>query len=647
MPTIRLAAAAVNQTPVDWHGNLARVVRAVEAARAAGAGLVCLPELCLTGYGCEDLYYSRGLRRRALESLEELLPHTEGVAVAVGLPLEIDRALYNAEAILADGELLGFALKQHLANDGLHYEARWFNPWPAGVVAMVDAAGATVPAGDLVFDFASGAGGEAVRVGVEVCRDAWVPGRPALSLAERGVSLLLNPSASHFAFAKQTIRQSLAREGAAAVDGVFVYTNLLGNESGRSIYDGGAMIARSNAGAEPEIVAAQRRFSYADHTLLLADLGVRAARPPAAAAAAARSRFDLSLPQAEAPPLPESQRDQVATKYEEFSRAAPLGLLDYLRKSGARGFVLSLSGGADSAACAVLVWLMARFAIDELGPQGFADRLQRVDGLAGATDARAAVARLLTTVYQGTQNSSDATRTAAAAIAGAVGAEHHEWDVDPLVEGYTRLAGEALGRPLTWETDDTALQNIQSRARAPGVWMLANVKDALLLTTGNRSEASVGYATMDGDTAGGLAPLSGVDKAFLRDWLGWMEKEGPRGVGPMPALAAINAQQPTAELRPLADRQTDEADLMPYDVLDAIERSVIVRLEEPEQTLAGLEQAFPGHAPEQLAEWVDRFRRLWRASQWKRERMAPGFHLDTHSVDSRGFRRWPILSGSG
>ena len=115
-----------------------------------------------------------------------------------------------------------------------------------------------------------------------------------------------------------------------------------------------------------------------------------------------------------------------------------------------------------------------------------------------------------------------------------------------------------IGRKLSWEKDDLALQNIQARVRSPGVWMLANVQGALLLATSNRSEASVGYATMDGDTSGGLSPLVAIDKAFIREWLVWMEKTGPTGITALPALAAVNAQEPTAELRPSEEGQTDE-----------------------------------------------------------------------------------------
>ena len=169
-------------------------------------------------------------------------------------------------------------------------------------------------------------------------------------------------------------------------------------------------------------------------------------------------------------------------------------------------------------------------------------------------------------VYQSTRYSSSTTLNAACDVARGIGADMLQFDVEPMVQGYTAMVGKSLHRALTWEQDDLALQNIQARARAPGVWMLTNLRNALLLSTSNRSEAAVGYATMDGDTCGGLAPIAGIDKHFLRHWLRWMQLEGPAGVGPVPELAAVNQLAPTAELRPAECHQTDEADLMPYDL---------------------------------------------------------------------------------
>jgi NAD+ synthase (glutamine-hydrolysing) len=198
---------------------------------------------------------------------------------------------------------------------------------------------------------------------------------------------------------------------------------------------------------------------------------------------------------------------------------------------------------------------------------------------------------------------------------------------------------------LTWETDDLALQNIQARVRGPGIWMLANMKSALLLATSNRSEAAVGYATMDGDTCGGLSPIGGIDKAFLRRWLRWLETMGPMGHHSIPALQSVTAQVPTAELRPKGAEQTDEGDLMPYELLDLIERLAIRDKKSPIQIFELIQPGHPEYTPRQLGIYIERFFRLWCRNQWKRERYAPSFHVDDENLDPKSWCRFPILSG--
>ena len=225
-----------------------------------------------------------------------------------------------------------------------------------------------------------------------------------------------------------------------------------------------------------------------------------------------------------------------------------------------------------------------------------------------------------------------------------MGANFLEWSVNDLVDGYIRTVSAAVGRELTWEHDDVALQNIQARARGPSIWLLANLHNALLLTTSNRSEAAVGYATMDGDTCGGLAPIAGIDKAFLLDWLKWMETIGPAGIGPLPELAAVTGLRPTAELRPSSADQTDEADLMPYRVLDAIERAAIRDKLLPIEVFDAVRPQFAQYGTKQMGAWVDRFFRLWCRNQWKRERYAPSFHVDDENLDPKSWCRFPILN---
>ena len=462
------------------------------------------------------------------------------------------------------------------------------------------------------------------------------------------MDVILNPSASHFAFGKQKIRERFVVEGSRAFSVAYVYANLNGNEAGRAIYDGGALVASGG-----KIMARGPRFLLDDWHLTTAVVDLDKNRVTRARTAS----FEPSVSQAEngivqvdhefgthllpnkSSMATEKWENSADLKEEEFARAVSLALFDYMRKSRSKGYVISLSGGADSAACAVLVNLMFERMSKELSSE------VRESKLAYWRDYRGECADVLKTLYQSTRNSGDITRNAAAFIAESLGAQHMSYDVDDLVEGYRTRTEKVLGRELRWVTDDIALQNIQARVRAPGPWMLANVYGALLISTSNRSEAAVGYATMDGDTSGGIAPIAGIDKAFLLHWLRWMEERGPQGYGPLPTLEHINIQTPTAELRPREATQTDEDDLMPYAVLERIERLAIRDKVGPEGIYHRLGGDFPDSNSDQRLEWVERFFGLFTRNQWKRERYAPSFHLDDQNLDPKTWCRFPILSG--
>lgn len=647
MKLIKVAAACMNQIPFDWDHNVANVRAAIAQARAAGVTVLCLPELCLTGYGCEDAFFAPGLQEQAFAALEELLPDTRGLVVSFGLPLYHEKALYNVAALAVDGAIAGFVGKRFLAGDGIHYEPRWFKEWPAGERDVVEHGEHAWPIGDLLFDVGD------VRIGFEICEDAWVANRPGSDLALRGVDLLLNPSASHFAFGKFAVRQRFVVEGSRAFGVGYLYANLLGNEAGRVVYDGGALVASGG-----ELLARGRRLAFTEVELAIAVVDVESNRREQARRGSHRPRhdsetgvveLDFTWP-ARRPDAPatiaRTWEDLADVRHEEFARTVALGLWDYLRKSRGRGYVVSISGGADSAACTVLVRLALELAIAERGAAGVQRALGHLDlDLATAGDATALTRRLLACAYQPTANSGDVTRRAAGAVAEAVGAEFHVIDVEAMRAGYVAAVEAAIGRTLSWDRDDVTLQNIQARVRAPSIWMLANLRGAILLTTSNRSEAAVGYATMDGDTSGGLAPLGGIDKTYLRVWLRWLERTGLDGHAPLPALCHVNAQQPTAELRPPGEAQTDEKDLMPYDVLEAIEDEAIRDKRMPIDVLYEVAPAFPQHTLAELALWIERFFTLWCRNQWKRERFAPGFHLDDKNLDPRSWCRFPILSG--
>jgi len=633
MKYIKVAGAAVNQTPLDWENNFQNLVGAIRKAREEGVSILCLPELSICGYGCEDTFFSDYVLEHSLRSLRRLTPECEDIIVSVGLPMQVENCLYNVSCLIMNQEILGFVAKQELAGDGVHYEPRWFKTWPDDLIHQYEFDGAVYPFGDLIFEV------DGIRIGFEICEDAWNGVRPAQDHYLNNVDLILNPSASHFAFGKSRVREKLVTETTRGFYCAYLYSNLLGNESGRIIFDGEVLIASSG-----KLLARGKRFSFQQSVLCSAVLDVQAVRrqkkksfnfEPAFPAQERLVRGNWNIPEANDPGH-DHQAFQAAfvSKEEEFHQAIALGLFDYMRKSYSRGFVVSLSGGADSSACAALIAEAFRLARQELGDEAFRKALHYMD--LGELDSL--MANLLTCVYQGTGNSSEDTLESARELAKDLGATFYNWNVQALYDQYTGMVEESLERQLTWEQDDLALQNIQARLRAPGVWMLANIRRALLVTTSNRSEAAVGYATMDGDTAGGLAPLGGIDKAFLLHWLRWAEKE--LGMG---GLQYVNRLQPSAELRPLENTQTDETDLMPYPILDQIEKAAIRDYKSPLEVFKTLRGLRPDPV---LKGYIRKFFTLWSRNQWKRERYAPSFHLDDANLDPKTWCRFPILSGS-
>lgn len=599
MNSIKIAAATVNQTPLDWSGNFQRILKAIEIAKSKQVELLCLPELCITGYGSEDLFLSYWYPKKALEQLHLLIPYTKGITVIVGLPVRIDEKVFNTVAIINDGELVGFVPKQFMAIDGVHYEFRWFTPWLPNELIRFDFFGKKIPFGDQIFTHKN------ISYGFEICEDAWRGKvRPGYRLFDRKVDLIFNPSASHFAMGKTLERKELIEYSSQIFDCYYCYINLLGNETGRMIFDGEIMLAKSG-----NLLSRNTLLSFEDVQV---------------------KSFYLKN---EAQSLAE-----IVKKEEEFVQASSLALFDYLRKSKSRGFVLSLSGGADSSTVAILVAEMIRRGVGELGLDKFCEKIGYPKPDTDQPE-KELVRQLLTTAYQGTNNSSQATFDSAKELAESIGATFYHWKIDEEVDSYRSKIEQAIGRELTWERDDITLQNIQARARSPIIWMLANINNALLLATSNRSEGDVGYTTMDGDTSGSISPIAAVSKVFIIKWLKWAEKNLNRH-----GLARVNKLQPTAELRPIANTQTDEKDLMPYALLAEIEKYAIRDQRSPMDIyLLILEEQTID--PELLKGYIKKFFQLWSRNQWKRERLAPSFHLDEFNVDPKTWYRFPILSG--
>jgi NAD+ synthase (glutamine-hydrolysing) len=648
MKWIKVAAGVLNQTPLDWEKNTQNILNTISQAKKERVSILCLPELCITGYGTEDMFHSPSVHREALNQLKIILPKTKGMIVSLGLPVFHKQGIYNTACLVADGKILGFAAKQFLAGDGIHYEPRWFKPWKAGVQNEIEIDGKNYPIGDIHFNCGD------VKIGFEICEDAWVADRPGINLALKGIDIILNPSASHFAFNKINVRKRFVLEGSRSYGVSYVYANLLGNESGRVIFDGCSLIATQGT-----LVAEGPRFSYRDSYIVTSVIDVEATRMEHARITSfqpqlkdgnkdcIKARFIYPKIKYTAPTQERAEwEDSPWIKEEEFTRAVSLGLYDYLRKSYSNGFVVSLSGGADSAAVTALIRTSVELGIQDIGQEAFLEKISYIKGFKKKDSVSQIVNRLLTCAYQRTENSGQTTFNAAKAVANAVGAQFYSLNVDPIYKGYLKIIGQAIGRELTWNKDDITMQNLQARTRSPGIWMLANINNALLLSTSNRSEAAVGYATMDGDTSGGLSPIAGIDKNFLRSWLRWVEKIGPDGLNPLPALRLINEQQPTAELRPSKYKQTDEDDLMPYDFLDAVEKAAIRDKKNPIEVYQTLQSSFgKKFSVKQMGMWIERFFKLWCRNQWKRERYAPSFHLDDENLDPKTWCRFPILSG--
>ncbi len=651
MLKIKVAGVALNQTPFDWAGNRNRILDALKEARAQGASLVCLPELGITGYGCEDAFFNPHIQESAMRELMLLVKETAGLFVGFGLPVRHKGVLFNCIAAVYDGEILGFVAKKALAGDGVHYEPRWFKPWQSELVSEIEVEmegrRETYPFGDIHFDV----GG--VKIGFEICEEAWVANRPGAQLARRDVDVILNPSASHFAFGKLGVRSRFVCEGSRAFSVGYVYSNLIGNEAGRIVYDGGVLIADGGT-----LVAQGPRFSYQDVLVTTAVIDVDRnrvtrertfsyqpdLRDAGSACVAVRGRIALAKGQNQTP-QPSEWENSRDLKSEEFSRAVALGLFDFLRKSKQLGFVISLSGGLDSAAVSILCRMSLEFAAQDLGFDGLLKKLSHIPAVAsGQMKNIDELAKLLIScAYQGTENSSHETLKAAEAVAKDIGATFYNWSISDLLNGYHKLAEGAIGEKLTWDRHDIPLQNIQARTRGPAIWMIANLKNALLLATSNRSEAAVGYATMDGDTCGGISPIGGIDKAFLRHWAKWLVAAGPAGIRRFAGIESVVKIPPTAELRPQASHQTDEDDLMPYEILDRIERLAIRDHKSPLDVYLSLKADELGET-KQLKSWTTKFFRLWSRNQWKRERYAPAFHLDDESLDPKTWCRFPILS---
>jgi NAD+ synthase (glutamine-hydrolysing) len=567
---MRLALAQLNTTVGDLDGNRRRIVDAIAEAGRAGADLLLVPELAVTGYPPEDLLLRPGFLRAAAESLQEIAREATDVAALVGFP-HLDRDLYNACAVCAGGEVKAIYRKRFLPNYGVFDEDRYF-----------------APARDCLLLELGG-----TLIGPTICEDMWQPGPPATDLALAGAQLLTNISASPFHVCRDREREAMfatrARDNACFV----AFCNAVGGQD-ELLFDGHSLVVDE----EGHVLARARGF---EEELLVVDIdpadAVGRRLRDVRRRALAREREDLPDAPVVALGAARDQREpappQIAEQLgalEQMRLALELGLGDYVRKNGFQEVVIGVSGGIDSA-------LTAALAVEALGPE-------RVH-----------------CVSMPSRYSSEETRQDARRLAESLGTDFRELPIDGVYSGFESVLAESFaGRE-----PDLAEENLQARIRGVLLMALSNKFGWLVVATGNKSELSVGYATLYGDMAGGFALLKDVFKTDVFRLARHLNERAGQELIP----ATIIERAPSAELR--AD-QLDEDSLPPYEALDRVLEAYV------EQDRSREELSHDGFDPDV----VERALALIDRAEYKRRQAPPGVRL-TPKAFGRD-RRTPITN---
>ena len=569
---LRIALAQLDVTVGDIAGNERKLREWLHRARAAGAQVVLFPELALTGYPPEDLLLKEHFLLDARAALDRLAADVDDAVVVVGFP-ERTEDVYNGAAVIWDGAVRGVYRKIYLPNYGVFDEQRYFQSGRRG--AMIELGGH--------------------RIGLTVCEDCWEAGPPLADEALAGATIAVNISASPYHAVKGVQRQQMfaqrARDSLCAV----AYCNLVGGQD-ELVFDGHSFVVDYDG----TLLARAVQFG---EELLLCDLD-----PEASAAARLRDtrhrpaarrslpKVDvlarLPLPAGAPPSVPAERRVAPLLSPEgEVYAALTTGLRDYVEKNGFGHVVLGLSGGIDSA-------LVACVAVDALGPER------------------------VTAVVMPSPHSSAETQGDARRLAANLGIECRELAIEPTMHAYD----EVLAPVFDGREPDITEENLQARIRGNLLMALSNKFGWLVLTTGNKSELSVGYSTLYGDTAGGFAVLKDCPKTLVYA-LARHRNETVDGSAPIPP--SILERAPSAELAP---DQRDEDSLLPYPALDPI-------LEAYVELDAGREQLVARGIP---AEDVDRTIALVDRAEYKRRQAPPGIKITAKAFGRD--RRMPITN---
>jgi NAD+ synthase (glutamine-hydrolysing) len=579
---LRIALAQINTQVGALAANVARITTAAAEAYQTGAQIVCFPELAIPGYPPEDLLLKPGFLEDNLAALATLTAASakwDGMTVIVGFA-DRESDLYNAAAILRDGARRGVYHKQFLPNYGVFDEDRYFRPGEAAPNFVIDG----------------------VTVGISICEDIWYPSGPPTLQAYAGAEALLNISASPFFLGKQADRERMLATRAADTGAIVAYLNLVGGQD-ELIFDGSSVVFDGSG----NLVARAKAF---EEDLLIVDLEVdevfrtrlhdprrrkfQPAHPLPNGSAIVISERPATRERSTAPTGCPARIEPPVTGSAEAYAALTLGVRDYVRKNGFENAVIALSGGIDSA-------LTAAIAVDALG------------------------AEAVTGVSMPSRYSSAGSKDDARALAEHLGIRLLTL---PIEETFAAML-ETLREPFAEDPPAAVAlteENLQARIRGNLLMALSNASGAIVLTTGNKSEMAVGYATLYGDMAGGYAVLKDVFKTLVFALSRWRNDQAGYDLIPQSTLD----KPPSAELR--AD-QRDTDSLPPYEVLDPILEAYV---EEDRGVAEIARMGYDAATVRRVIGLVDR-------SEYKRRQAPPGIKI-TERAFGRD-RRLPITNG--
>lgn len=507
MRRLRIGLAQVNPTVGDLEGNVRKVLDWMDRAQALGCDLIAFPELVLTGYPPEDLLFKSAFIEANLRALEAVAQASRSLTAVVGFVDKRDD-IFNAAAVLHDGQRVGVYHKQYLPNYSVFDENRYFQ---AGTEAAVFVIGETVFAAN-------------------ICEDIWYPTGPTTAQALAGAELVVTINGSPYHAGKGHFREKMLATRAADDLVYLAFVNQVGGQD-ELVFDGQSFIFNEKG----ECVTRGKAF---EEDLVVADLDldrVFRARLHDSRRRKEKLRSPDRVPRISLPPLRLREKPALPPRevtilapLEEIYQALVLGTRDYVTKNGFRRVVIGLSGGIDSS-------LVAAIACEALG----------LENVIGVT---------MPSPYSSAGTKADARR-----LARNLGIEFLALPITPVFKVFK----SALAKPFKGLKEDVTEENIQARIRGTLLMALSNKFGWLVLTTGNKSEIGVGYCTLYGDMAGGFGVIKDVPKTLVYQLARHVNARAGRAVIP----ASVFNRAPSAELRP---NQADADTLPPYPVLDRI-----------------------------------------------------------------------------